>query len=714
MTTSLLSPLWYRVAPLRPRLRSHARLHRHHYRGEVWFVLHDRASGRMHRFTPSARLVLAGMDGTRTLESLWEICNRKLGEEAPTQDEMIQLMGQLHASDLMRCDVSPDVAEIFERAEREDRQRIRRSIANPMSIKLPMVDPDRFLAWAAKRIRPVWNAFGAMLWLFVVMPAALLAAVHWSQLTADVSDRVLATNNLLLLLFVFPVIKILHELGHGVATKIHGGEVHDLGLMLLAFVPVPYVDASAATAFRNKTDRIIVGAAGMLTEVFIAALAMYFWVLAEPGMARSIAFNVMLVAGISTVLFNANPLMRYDGYYMLADYLEIPNLASRSTRYLGHLVQRIAFGVRDTGAQKATSAEKAWFVFYSIASFICRTFVTISIVLFIAGKFFVVGVLLAIWSGVLMFVVPIGKLINHLLHSPVLARARTRAHWVTLVFLGATLGFIALVPMPLRTQAEGVVWLPEEAIVRATANGFHSRFLAAPGAWVKVGDPLVESTDPVLAAQVSVGEGKVAELKATYDAQFVEDKKEAELTRRQIEREEVALARLRERAANLIVSSQAEGRLIVPRAVDLPDRFLRKGDLIGYVANQARTVVRVVVSQGEIDLVRNSTTEVQLRSVFRIEQALVGRIVREVPAGVDQLPSRALGVDGGGQLAVDPRDSRGTKSMHRTFHFDIDLPTEQFALFGGRVHVRFEHLAEPLARQWYRSVRQVFLTRFDV
>src|SRR5512144_3005790 len=97
----LQSSLWYRVAPLRPQLLARARLHRHRYRGERWYLLQDPASGRVHRFTPAARLVLAAMDGKRSIEELWALAQRRLGDEAPTQDEIIQLLGQLHASDLL-------------------------------------------------------------------------------------------------------------------------------------------------------------------------------------------------------------------------------------------------------------------------------------------------------------------------------------------------------------------------------------------------------------------------------------------------------------------------------------------------------------------------------------------------------------------------------------------------------------------------------------
>src|SRR3954454_24442745 len=142
MNAPLLSNWWYRVAARKPRLRSHARLYRHRYRGDVWYLLQDAASARVHRFTASARLIIGLMDGRRSVAELWEVANKRLGEDAPTQDEMIQLLGQLHAADLLQSDVSPDVAEQFARGEREERARTRRSFANPMAIRIPLWDPD--------------------------------------------------------------------------------------------------------------------------------------------------------------------------------------------------------------------------------------------------------------------------------------------------------------------------------------------------------------------------------------------------------------------------------------------------------------------------------------------------------------------------------------------------------------------------------------------
>ena len=279
----LLSSLWYRVAALRPRLLARARLHRHRYRGELWYLLQDPASGKVHRFTPAARLILAAMDGRRTVHDLWQLAQRRLGDDAPTQDEILQLLGQLHGADLLQTDVPPDALEVFQRGERETRAKSRRAWANPMAVRIPVFDPGVFLDRLAKWWPRLWGVPGAVLWLLVVVPALVLLPQRWPELTHNLSDRVLEADNLLLLGLVFPLIKALHELGHATATRAGGGEVHDMGLMLLVLMPVPYVDASAATVLRSRWSRALVGAAGMLVELFVAALAFYLWMSVEPG-----------------------------------------------------------------------------------------------------------------------------------------------------------------------------------------------------------------------------------------------------------------------------------------------------------------------------------------------------------------------------------------------------------------------------------------------
>lgn len=715
MTAPLLSNSWYRVAALRPRLRTHARLHRHRYRGELWYVLQDKASGRSLRFTPGARLVIAAMDGKRSVEQLWELANRHLGEDAPSQDEMIQLLGQLHSADLLQSDVTPDVAELFERGERNTKALRRRSYANPMAVRIPLLDPDAFLDRYEALNRFLWGPWGALLWLAVVLPALILLPSHWPELSHSFSDRVLATENLLLLGLVFPVIKALHELGHASATKAGGGEVHDMGVMLLVLLPVPYVDASAASVFRSKYRRAVVGAAGMLVELFVAALAFYLWLMVEPGQVHALAFNAMLIAGVSTLLFNGNPLLRYDAYYILSDLIEIPNLSQRALAYWRYLLERFLLGVEDAETPETTPAEKAWLFFYGVASSIYRIFVTVAIALFIAGKFFVIGVLLAIWAVFAMAVLPLLKGLRYLVGNEKLGRHRWRATGAVGALLVLLLGLIFVLPVPYRTQAEGVVWLSDQALVRAAGSGFLKDFLVQPGTRVTEGEVLARLRNPDIERDLRLAQGRVGELEARYALYFVSDLPKAMVVREQLTAERAKLARVRERAQALEIRSGSGGVFMAKDGADMPGRYYKEGDLLGYVTGATLPTIRVVVSQADVEQVSEATRDVQLRFSQSLVDTAQGRIARMVPAGDQHLPSRALTPEGGGRIAIDPRDSNGTKTLERTFQFDVVLAQPgDISLFGQRVFVRFDHPMKPIGLQWYAGLRRLFLERFHV
>lgn len=715
MAESLYSQSWYRVAELKPRLRSHAQIHRHDYRDEIWYVLEDGSSGRCHRFSPSAHYLIALMDGERTVQQIWDAAVARLGDDAPTQDETIRLLGQMHAADVLLCDLPPDSREIFQRREQQQRRRLFQRLAQPLAIRIPLFDPDPMLTRWMPLMRPWFSLGGLAIWALVVLTGGILAASHWSELTENIVDQVLTAENLLMLWLAYPLVKAVHELGHGFAVKNWGGEVREIGIMLLVLMPVPYVEASSASAFREKHRRMVVGAIGIMVELFLAALAAILWLNVEPGPVRALAFNVMLIGGVSTLFFNGNPLLRFDGYYVLSDLIEMPNLASRSQKYLGYLAQRYLFDVRDAEPPSAARGERAWFLFYGVSSFLYRMFIMVVIVLFIAGQFFVIGVVLAIWALATQLVWPLVKNLGFVLSSPKLNRKRARAVLTTGSLGLALILFVALVPVPSWTRAQGVVWLPEGSQVRSQVDGVVVRLLRPDGDRVEVGDALIETEDALLQQQVRLLAARLDELQARLTQAQIADRSKAQVVREEIAVVEADMARARERAASLILRSPAAGRLVVPKAVDLPGRFLRRGELVAYVVEPDRMDVRVAVDQDDIGLVRGRTHSVQMQLADWQATPVASRIIRQVPAATDELPSAALGSAGGGEILHDPRDGSGTKALAKVFVIDVELPEQSAGdLIGQRVEVRFDHGAEPLWSQWYRSLRQLFLSHFGV
>jgi putative peptide zinc metalloprotease protein len=715
MSGAFLSEMWYRVAQLRPRLHPHVRIYRQRFRGQAWYVLHDRSSGRVHRFTPATYALVHGMDGVHTVDELWATLAERLGDAAPSQDDVIQLLQRLHAADVLQAGVPADVEEVVGRKRRQVRSMWLRNVLNPFALRLPLWDPDGFLDRSWPFARRLMGPLGALSWLAVVGAAALQAAHHWTELSENVADRVLGAQNLALLWLTYPFVKLCHELGHAYAVKHGGGEVHEMGVMFLVFAPVPYVDASASAAFRSKWRRMAVGAAGILVELFLASLAMFLWLASEPGVLRSMAYNVMLIGGASTLIFNGNPLLRFDGYYILSDFLEIPNLGQRSTQYWGYLVRRRVFAQLHAESPGHGVGETVWLALYAPVSWAYRFLVMVAISLFIAGKYFFVGAALALWSVATAIAWPVFRAIAFVLGNAEIDRQRRRAALITFGAGALVACALVFIPAPCWTNAEGVVWVPANAEVRAGGGGFVTRVLARPGQAVAEGQPLVELADADSQAELQVHRAKAEQLEVQLSSEMFDDRLRAELTRQTLESERAVLARLESRTGDLTSLAGRSGSWMVPNVDDLQGRFYPQGALVGYVVSGSLRTVRAVVPQEEADLVRAQTTGIGIRLAGRPWKTIRAKAAREVPGGSERLPSKALALDGGGPFATDPRESSGLKTLVRTFQFDLELDTELRDLtFGTRAHVRFDHPWEPVAVQGWRRLRQLFLSRLTL
>jgi putative peptide zinc metalloprotease protein len=718
MPGPVFSASWYRVAALRPVLRRQARIVRHTYRGERWYVLQDLASGRFLRLDPTAYRIVALMDGVRSMDAIWtQVCG-ELGDDGPTQDETLGLLAQLHQANVLLTDQAPDSEEMRERARKSRWTRIKQYVGNPLSLKIPVWDPDRFVGGLVALFPRRAGAVVLLLWAALVASGAALGLQHWNELTTDVASRVFTPEMVLLVWLTFPVLKILHELGHAVAVKAYGGSCHEMGLMFLVLMPVPYVDASGATGFPDKRRRMVVGLAGMMAELAVASAALWLWTWSQPGVFKSALHQAIVLAGITTLIFNANPLLRYDGYYVLADWLEIPNLGQKSNRYLGHLLQKHVLRLPSPMEVRITPREGPILCGYAVASYVYRMFVAAMIILFVAGQFFFVGVLMAIWAAATMVLQPIYRVARTVATDTAFAAHRGRTAALALAAVAALAAPLSLLPIPAWTETEAVIWVRDEARVRAPHPCFAERLLAAPGETVRAGDPLLTCADPELDSRLEQAAGRVAEIDARLALAVAQDRTMA----REMEAERAyareLLADLALRHVALTLRAPVAGVFQIDAPADLPGRFLQRGDQVAYVLDPQRFTLLSVVPQGSVDLVRRRTERVELRPAGDVHRLLPAEVGREVPAATRDLPSLALALQGGGRIGLDPDaspNSNEPRALTPLFQFEIrfaaDAPPQPL---GARVYVRFVHSDEPLAQQWYRSLRQLFLERFSV
>ncbi|WP_372598193.1 hypothetical protein [Amphritea sp.] len=714
MSASLFSPFWHRVAAVKPRLRSHVEINRHIYRGDVWYVIQDDASGRYHRFTPQAYALIGLMDGQRDLDKIWHSAGDQLGDEMPSQDDVIQLLSQLYRVDLIQTDVIPDITEAISRQERDKRNKMLAMIKSPLAVKIPLFDPEPFLNQTAGLSRWLFNPVTGLIWLWCIGWALMQAGYHWDELTNNLADRVFATENLFLIWLVYPVVKLIHEFGHAYALKRWGGEVHEMGVMFLIFMPIPYVDASSSAAFRSKYPRMMVAAAGIIVEAFIASVAMAVWVYSEPGLVRSLAFNTLLIAGVSTILFNGNPLLRFDAYYVLADFLEIPNLASRGTRQVAYLCKKYLLGQEHEESPAYTTGEARWLFIYAIVSFVYRIFITISIVLFVASELFFIGILLALLSLYNMFGKPLFSIIKYLFMDRNMAQKRGRSALVTIVVLGMTGLLLFAVPVPRMTLAHGVFWAPESSRLMMGSNGFLKEIKVPSGSDVKAGQLLLVSLNEELESQLNKTSGRIRELLVHYRTAVADARQnEAGIIQEEIHQARAELQRALEEKRALDLNSPADGVFQLAMPVDPINRYIPRGTMIGYLLQPGEYRVRAVVGQDQVEAVRNDLQGISVKRSEDIDTTLEATLVGEVPSAQKELPSAALSVDGGGQFALDPASQDRPEAFDPVFLFDVQVNGLPVSRIGERVYVRFEHTPEPIGFRIYRKVRRTLLRELE-
>lgn len=722
MADSFFIQSWYRVAGLRPRVAGHVTVTRHRYGSQSWYALSDALSGRVHRVSPAAYLFAARLDGQRTVDAIWQEMVAELDTEAPGQEAVVNLLMQLHSADLLAGDIPPDAAELLSRRDRLTRSLLVRNLRSPLSMQLPLIDPDKFLTGTLPLVRPLFSWFGLIAWLLLMLAAAITVGQHWAELTENVIDRVLASEGLFALALCYPVIKVLHELGHGYAAKRFGCEVREMGVMLLVLFPVPYVDASSSAGLSSKWQRAGVAAAGIIVELTLAAIAALVWAQAEPGLLRAVAFNVMLIGGVSTVVINGNPLLRFDGYFVLSDITEVPNLAQRSTRYLGYLINRHLFRVPGLAPFTATGHERLVMLIYAPLAWVYRLLVMIGVTVFVATHYFVIGICVGIFTLIIGFLVPIAKLLWKVARGPQYRVCRGRAAGLTFGAIALAVVAVLAVPAPVHSTTEGVIWVPPDAIVRAGTDGFVREVTAAPGAHVVPGARLFILEHPIAEAKLQVTEARVQQLQAKYAAEWVTDRIAAEVTRFELNHEQATLAREQYRDAQHIVTAASDGSFNAVRPQqDMVGRYVKEGEILGYVTPASGRIARVVVPQADIGLVRDHLLDVRIRLADR-HTDLRSSVVRAVPAAGTSLPSQALTTANGGVITTDPRDTKTARAFERLFQFDVALPdsgppetTEALAAsgFGSRVYVRFDFGWEPLGSMIYRRLRQGLLDRFE-
>jgi putative peptide zinc metalloprotease protein len=692
------------VRQLRPKLRSDIRITEQVFRGESWFIVQDPITCQFFRLGPTEYRFIRELDGRRTVGDILQQLAGQLGEDTLSPELTARLLNYLQQSNLLESHERLDPASLYEAYRKARRRRGLQIASNFLFINLPLVDPDRFLRRALPYVRPLLGRAFFVVWTLTLLAAAGVIVTHWKDLLSR-ANGVLAPENLLSLYVAYAVVKLFHEMWHGFVCRNYGGPVHEMGILFLIFTPFPYCEASSAWAFDSKWKKIYVSAAGMYIELFLAALATFVWYATNPGVVHTLAYNAMFVASISTVLFNGNPLLRYDGYYILSDLLELPNLWTNANGYVRYLASRYLLGQKQESPAESWAQRVLW-LGYGIASFIYRTLVCVGIIIFVSRQLQGLGLAMAVGAVAAWVVMPLFKMTKFMFFTPTTRPIRFRSACVTAAVLAVAALLLGFIDFPMRLYTMGAVDYRQVQVVRADAPGHVAEVFVHAGQRVKAGQPLARLTNEQLMAQFRQAQADLGIAKRRLAALEVSDLAAAQAAKTSLAAAQNLYDDLAKKVASLNLTATIDGKVITGRLDELVGRFRNTGEELMTVVDTTGPLLKAAIDQEDVYEYRGAVgKEVEFRLRSKPAEVITGRIDKLTPQSSKEVFQPALTTKAGEGLLLDPTgDPNQPRLLRPCFVADIVPTNPDLRLPGGALaRVRFEASPRPLAVQWYRK-----------
>jgi putative peptide zinc metalloprotease protein len=598
------------------------------------------------------------LDGKRRGHELIEAMARTFPADRSGKEEVERIVNQLLGAGLLKTD--GHVARLLERKTRDHvRQAARRKrwLTLPGKVimfKVTLFDPDLLLLRLSRHLRFLWSWQASAVLLAMLAAAAWLVTSDAANLGARMPD-LLGWQNILIMWLVLLAVKVVHEFGHGLACKHFGGEVHEMGAMFIVFSPFLFCNASDSWMLPEKWKRLVVVFGGIYFELFLAAVGAALWVLTPPGLVNQIAFNVMLVCSVVTIFFNANPLMKFDGYYALSDLLEMPNLKERGDRTLISRSSELLSGVAAPPDPLARSMEKT-LIFYAVASYAWMLFMAYNILVLLGGLLEPVGLDrlaqstagITLLAGLLAPPVMVGMTVMKSVRSDATGQASRRS-LLTIALVLAVLAASFAWPVPVSVRSACVIDGENRVRVTAATQGFLEPVTIHDGTKVTQGDLLARLNNPALereleSTRLRLRIAQLEESKALQQAGGATGGVRA--VRRQLE---AALAKAESDVAGLELRAPVTGVVVGSHLAEKQGTLLRRGDLFCEIVPEGPLQAVVALNEGEAGLVKEGQ-RVSFRLHSLASQTFHGRVLEVDTAPVRELPHQSLGQQAGGTI----------------------------------------------------------------
>ncbi|MEZ6055630.1 MAG: hypothetical protein R3C01_02895 [Planctomycetaceae bacterium] len=462
------------------------------YGGQPTYLIEDELTSNYYRIGAAEYTFLSMLDGRNTFATALGRTAALMHRDALTEDRAATFCTWLVQNGLASTEQSRTVERLEEHSEQGQKTR-NRGRWGLMSQRFPLLHPRESVDLLTRMFGWCFGPPMILLWVLLVAIGISTIALHWDRFRQS-TDTIIARDNWMWLIGVWLGLKVVHELAHGIACRKFGGAVREVGAMFIVFVPLPYVDVSSAWRFASKWHRIVTSSAGMMAELAIAAIAAIVWSRSGPGLMSQNALNIVMSAGITTLLFNANPLMRFDGYFILTDLLELPNLYTHGHSALLQLGRRWGLGLK-AKQQDYPEGRKRAILVYGIATFCWKIMISVGIVLAADMLFYGLGTLLAVAAVGAWLLLPLVRLLKFVAIGSKLEQPSR----VRFVFLVATLMLVVLllewaVPWYSSATAPLVVDYYPQTEIRTPVSGFVEVVDVAPGQRVHREDPYLSAS----------------------------------------------------------------------------------------------------------------------------------------------------------------------------------------------------------------------------
>lgn len=624
-------------------------------------VIEDPVRSKFFQVGPREYRFIASIDGTKTPREITHALNEQLGHEEPAYDDptATQICQWLVHSNLVFGEAIDNATRLNTQANALKRFQLMGFI-NPISCKFKLFNPNKILTWLQPYTQWLFSNWFFGVWCVVAIYFLTLCCTHWDKM-GTASIGILSGYSWIWMLMVWIGLKLIHETAHGIACRRYGGEVPETGILLLLFTPIVYVNVTSMWRFPNRWHRMVVAGAGMYVELFISFLALILWT-RTTGLVASLAFNVFVMSSVTTLLFNANPLMRFDGYFLLSDLLKIPNLYRKGTRWFGDQLKSLFFGVPPT-PNLCVRSELRRVALYGCLAFLWKLSISVGLIIGASVLFNGLGILLAAAGVLFWFGLPLYRQFKQLFGNHASSPACPSRVALSLgVACAIGITFFWVLKAPATKSSPAIVQFEDSSIVRAQANGFIQELLVTDGERVALGQRLMVLNNPTLA-------NEVVELKRLANESLIQyriHKQQQELAMAMVELRNhealnTQLAEKRAAADGLIVTSPRDGFLFQRNLSHRIGSFVKRGDPLLSIAQRQIKEVVVSIDQRDFESLKGNEGT-KIRVAMPGTPVFESTLVRVNPRASEKPTHVALCANAGGPLDVRPISAENPSS----------------------------------------------------